>query len=97
MTNITFSVGEKLHKRMKSYPEIKWSEILRRAIRDYLRKIEEPNQRSVKELRKDLSEEILRLIDGLDFEEEIEFYKGTKKMETERLERIMNMNRSSKD
>jgi len=41
MPNITFSVDADLYKRMKKYPEIKWSEILRRSIVDYLKKLEE--------------------------------------------------------
>jgi len=37
---MTFSIPEKLHKRMKKYPEIKWSHIVRGAIEKYLERIE---------------------------------------------------------
>ncbi|KKM60401.1 hypothetical protein LCGC14_1542160, partial [marine sediment metagenome] len=36
MTNITFSVDDNLHKKMKEHPEIKWTEILRQSIANYL-------------------------------------------------------------
>ena len=42
MTNITFSVDEKLYADMKKHSEIKWSEIFRSAIRDFLLKLETP-------------------------------------------------------
>lgn len=32
MPNVTLSVPENLHKKMKEHPEIKWSEVIRRAL-----------------------------------------------------------------
>lgn len=32
MPNVTLSVPEDLHKKMKEHPEIKWSEVIRRAL-----------------------------------------------------------------
>ncbi|WP_258084061.1 hypothetical protein [Thermococcus thermotolerans] len=40
MPNITLSVPPDLYRRMKKHPEIKWSEVARRAIAEYLAKIE---------------------------------------------------------
>ena len=40
MVNVTLSVPEKLHKVMKSHPEIKWSEIARQAIWRYAERLE---------------------------------------------------------
>lgn len=34
MSNITLAVPEELHKKMKKYPEFKWSEIARKAIEE---------------------------------------------------------------
>ena len=34
MTNITLSISSELHQKMKKYNEIKWSEVVRKAIRD---------------------------------------------------------------
>ena len=39
MTNMTISIPEELYKRMKTHPEIRWSEIVRKAIAEYLEKL----------------------------------------------------------
>ena len=41
MTNITLSVSPQTYKRMKSHPELKWSEIARQAIEAKLKSMEE--------------------------------------------------------
>ena len=40
MVNVTFAVPEELHEIMKRHPEIKWSEIARKAMWEYARKLE---------------------------------------------------------
>jgi hypothetical protein len=87
MTNFTFSIDEELHKKMKSHPEVNWTEILRRAIIEHLMKIEEPTQISVKEFRDQLDSETLHKIDSLDINNEIAFYKKAKKLEMDRTKR----------
>ena len=37
---MTFSIPETLYKKMKKYPEIKWSHIARGAIEKYLERLE---------------------------------------------------------
>ncbi len=93
MTNITFSVDKELHKKMKEHPEIKWSEILRQAIVEYLKKIDHKEQITVGDLRKQLDKETLDQIDSLDVEKEIEFFKKTKEMEAQRLKRLTELAR----
>ena len=39
MTNLTISIPEEIRENMKKYPEIKWSEVVRQAIREYLEKL----------------------------------------------------------
>lgn len=39
MAHITLSVPEELRKEMKKHPEIKWSEVARQAISEYLVKL----------------------------------------------------------
>jgi hypothetical protein len=95
MTNITFSIDKELHKKMKSHPEIKWTEILRRAIVDFLNKMEEPDQISVEELRNQLDAETLHKIDTLDPAKEIEFYEKSKKLESARMKHLLELERSS--
>ena len=36
MANITLSIPDDVRERMRKYPEIKWSEVVRRAIIEYL-------------------------------------------------------------
>lgn len=39
MANITLSLPDDVRERMRKYPEIKWSEVVRRAILEYLDKL----------------------------------------------------------
>lgn len=40
MVNVTLSVPQELYALMKKHPEIKWTEIMRRAVADLAEKIE---------------------------------------------------------
>mgnify|MGYP001614257139 CR=1 FL=1 len=40
MVNITLSIPEELHKKMKSFSEIKWSEIARKALEQRINDME---------------------------------------------------------
>jgi len=40
MVNVTFAVPEELHEIMRRHPEIKWSEIARKAMWEYAQKLE---------------------------------------------------------
>jgi len=62
MPNITLSVPPDLDRRMKKHPETKWSEVARKAIAEYLAKIE------AEELS---SDELLSLL-GEEFRKELE-------------------------
>ncbi len=95
MTNITFSVDDDIRKKMKEHPEIKWTEILRQSIINYLKNLEEIDVISIKDFRERLDPELLQKIEELDEQEEILFYKEAKKMEQERLNRLQDLERSS--
>ncbi|KKK43962.1 hypothetical protein LCGC14_1052540 [marine sediment metagenome] len=94
MTNITFSVDGDLHKKMKEHPEIKWTEILRQSIVNYLKKVEEIDVLSIKDFKKRLDQETLRKIDELNDQDEIMFYEKSKKLEEERLKHLQELKRS---
>ena len=94
MTNITFSVDDNLHKKMKEHPEIKWTEIFRQSIANYLKKVEEIDVLSVKDFKKRLDPEILMKIDELNDQDEIMFYEYGKKLEEERLKQLQELERS---
>lgn len=40
MVNVTFAVPEELHRIMRQHPEIKWSEIARKALWEYAKRLE---------------------------------------------------------
>jgi hypothetical protein len=40
MTNMTISIPPELCEKMKKYAEIKWSEVVRKSIADYINKME---------------------------------------------------------
>ncbi len=41
MVNFTIRIPRELHEKMRRYRDVNWSEIIRRSIEDYLRKLEE--------------------------------------------------------
>ena len=93
MTNITFSVDDDLHKKMKEHPEIKWTEIFRQSIVNYLKKVEEIDVLSILEFKKRIGPEILKKIDELNEQDEIMFYENAKKLEEERLKQLQESER----
>jgi len=40
MTNMTISIPTELYEKMKRHAEVKWSEVVRKSIADYINKIE---------------------------------------------------------
>jgi tetrahydromethanopterin S-methyltransferase subunit A len=94
MTNITFSVDDELHKKMKAHSEIKWTEILRQAIIEYLKKVEDIDVLSIEDFRKRMGPEIQKKVEALTEKDEIAFYKEAKRLEEERLKRLESLERS---
>ena len=43
MTNITISIPQELCEKMKKHAEVKWSEVVRKSIADYINKMEKIN------------------------------------------------------
>jgi hypothetical protein len=40
MPNLTFAISDELYKTIKDHPEIKWSTIARKALKDYYLRLE---------------------------------------------------------
>ncbi len=40
MTNITLSIPDELKKRLQKHDEVNWSAVIRRALQEYLRKLQ---------------------------------------------------------
>ena len=45
MTNITLSIEEEVYRKMRGYSEIKWSEFVRKVIKDRLEELEKINHK----------------------------------------------------
>jgi demethoxyubiquinone hydroxylase (CLK1/Coq7/Cat5 family) len=58
MVNITLSVPGDLHKRMARHPEIKWTEVIRQKLDEYLDSLDEVDEISSASLRQKYKMEI---------------------------------------
>ena len=83
MVHMTLNIPKDLHDRMKSHPEIKWSEVVRRSIAEYL--IELADQVDGQELAKLLKSDTLEKIEGLSREEIEEIYSQAVRLEWDRM------------
>lgn len=97
MTNITFSVDDDLHKQMKEHPEIKWTEILRQSILNYLKKVEEIDELSIEDFRTRLDPKLLSRIEELNEQDEILFYKKVKEKNYERLDYLQELEKEESE
>jgi hypothetical protein len=85
MTNVTFSVDDDLYKRMKSRPEIKWSEVCRQAIIRYLEETKYPSKWSTEKLRSRLSSATNQLIQNLPLEKTSELAEKSRQLDKKRV------------
>jgi hypothetical protein len=86
MVHMTLNIPKDLHDRMKRYPEIKWSEVARRSIAEYL--VEIADSIDGGELAKLLKAETLEAIKSLDKEEIGEMYREAVRLEWERMKSL---------
>ncbi len=66
MPNITLSIPEEIYELMKKHPEVKWSEVARKAIIDYVRRLE--GIISSEELLEDLGDEVKEILASVSIE-----------------------------
>ncbi|MEM2566906.1 MAG: ribbon-helix-helix domain-containing protein [Candidatus Bathyarchaeia archaeon] len=85
MVNITVSIPEELYRKMKKYSEVKWSEVVRKALADYIRRLEAAERGVVP------SEKLLELLgefsldlSGISLEKALEFYEKARELEWKR-------------
>jgi len=88
MGNITLSLPEDVYRKMKKYREIKWSEIARRAIIDYLKRLEGGYETTTGELLAELGEDFRKRLKELSFEEAVKGYEKMRREEWRRLSTI---------
>ncbi|HDD64394.1 MAG: hypothetical protein DRJ32_02190 [Thermoprotei archaeon] len=86
MANITLSIPDEIYRKMKKHPEIKWSEIARKAIIEYLNRLE--NITTCGEILKDLGRDFEERLSKISFEKAVEYYKGMRDKEWKRISTI---------
>ncbi len=86
MPNITLSIPDDVYKKMKEHSEIRWSEVVRKAIVDYLKKLEESRKEiSTKELLEELGGDFKKSLNELSLEKAIEGYEKMRDGEWKRI------------
>ena len=86
MVNITISVPEELYDRMKRYSEVKWSEVVRKALADYVGRLEivESGVAPSEKLAAMLKDANLD-VSCVDLDKAVEYYEKGRKLEWKRL------------
>jgi hypothetical protein len=86
MANITLAIPDDIHKKMKKYREIKWSEVVRRAIVEHIKKLEEGGfELTTKELLEELGEDFRKSLSELSLEKAVEGYEKMRDAEWKRI------------
>ena len=83
--NFTVRVPRKLYERMKKFREINWSEVVRRAIEDYLRRLEYHVEESIEDLKEKIDSRLLRELEFTNIEEDVKYYEEMVKREWKRM------------
>ncbi len=82
MPNITLSVPKEVYRKMRKYREVKWSEVVRNAIINYLARLEEGGyETTTSKLLEELGEEFRKGLAELKPEFSIEMYEKQREIE----------------
>ena len=85
MPNITLSIPEDVYRRMKKYREVRWSEVVRKAIMEYLKRLEEGGfELTTRELLDELGESFRENLRKLSFEDSLRGYERMREAEWRR-------------
>ena len=86
MVNITISVPQELYDKMKRYSEVRWSEVVRKALAEYVGRLElvEGGVASSEKLSAMLKEVDLD-VSCIDLGKAVEYYEKGRKLEWKRL------------
>lgn len=88
MPTMTLSIPPELYRRMKKHPEIKWSEIARRAIEEYLQELESSKaEMSMDEFRNLLRKETVKEMESIPDEAYEEYHEKARELEWDRTKR----------
>ena len=86
MVNITISIPPELCEKMKKHSEVKWSEVVRKALANYVDRLDivEGGVVPMKKIAKKLQESGVD-ISSLNLEQTIKYYEEGRKLEWKRL------------
>jgi len=86
MANITVSIPKELCEKMKRHSEVKWSEVVRKALTNYVERLEivEGGVVSTRKLAEKLKDSGID-VSGVDLEKAIAYYEEGRKLEWKRL------------
>ena len=85
MPNITLSIPEDVYRKMKKYGEVRWSEVVRKAIVEYLRRLEEGGfELTTGELLDELGEGFRESLKKLSFDDSLRGYERMREAEWRR-------------
>ena len=86
MVNMTVSVPKELYDKMKRYSEVRWSEVVRKALSDYVGRLEiiEGGVVSSEKLATELKESNLD-VSCVSLDKAVEYYEKGRKLEWKRL------------
>ncbi len=89
MANITISIPQELCEKMKRHSEVKWSEVIRKALTNYVDRLEvvESGVVSAETIARKLKDKGLD-ISIIDLDKAVEYYEEGKKLERKRLSMI---------
>ncbi len=86
MTNITLSISDEVYARMKLHKEIKWSEVVRKAITDFIGKLEERgSEMTTKDLLEDLGDDFRKTLTEMSLEKAAKGYEKMRDAEWKRV------------
>ncbi|WP_457753365.1 hypothetical protein [Thermococcus sp.] len=86
MPNITLSIPPEIYEKMKKHKEVRWSEVARKAIIEYLEKLEEGElEIPSEELLKMLGEDFVKDLGSIPDEKFEEYYEKAREAEWKRL------------
>ena len=86
MTNITLSIPDEVYARMKMHREIRWSEIIRRAIIEFVGRLEEKGfEMTTTDLLEELGDDFRKSLRELSFENAAKGYEKMRDAEWKRI------------
>ncbi|MBA7553429.1 hypothetical protein ES705_46020 [subsurface metagenome] len=85
MPDITLSIPEELYKKMKEHRGIRWTEVMKKAIMDYVYRLEAGKlEVTTEELLEELGSEFEKELSEISFEEAVGLYEKIREKEWER-------------